>query len=1273
LTTIDDNWKKEPVAGRPERRLDPQDGPVARFALELRALRERAGLPSYRRMAARAHFSHTALSEAAGGSRLPSVEVTLAFVRACDGDVAEWERRWRAVSAELAADESEAEPPEPYVGLVAFEPEDAGRFCGREELVGDLTQRVRSTPLVLVIGPSGSGKSSLVRAGLVAAAAGGRMPGDDAWETALVTPGGQPLRALADAVADSFGAPAEPLHAELRAGHPAALDVAVRQGLAATSRTRALLVVDQFEELFTLCREAAERDRFIAALLDAAIGDGRRTHVVLSMRADFYGHCLEHPALLAVLGGQVSKGAEEVMRQFPVGALTEAQLRQAILEPAARAGLAVEPELVAMLVAQMAGKPGALPLVSHTLRETWRRRSGACLTMADYRATGGVSGALAQTAERLYAEFDPAQQETCRRVLLRLTALGEGTDDTRRRAERAELDALGTPEQTVRVLYQLASARLVVLQDDTAELAHEALIGAWPRLHRWLTDDREALLIHRELTNAAAAWQTLGRDPGTLYRGLRLSRAQEWAAGHAAEMTAAERLFLAEGVALAGREQAAGLRRNRQLRALAAALSVLLLLATGTGLSAWRQRQQAREQQRESVSRQLAAEALAPGTRVDTAATLATRAYRTSPTPEARGAVLSLAGHHAYQLRLAGHAGTVASVAFSPDGRSLASGGWDRTVIVWDAATGARRATLTGHGKPIHAVAFSPDGKRLASGDAGGTIMVWDLARNARIRTIAGLPSGVSGLAFSDDGRRLFGCDTAEHLAVWEVASGRRTRSWGVLEEGVEMELGSLRGFGALRAKAVPVNEQTARVGLSAHEWSSDPEAGGEQAEPEEDVEEFDQDGPEPGYVFARTPNGAYTAFADDVTGALSLDHSYGSKRDTFDLSDHASPVRAVAFAPDGTGFVSADMAGSVYLWDLGRLARTVALTGHLGSVTDVAVSADSRRYAASGEDGTVLVWNGSRTDLVGHTATVDCVTFSGDGRTIVTGSADTDVRVWDAATGRTRRVLTPDGVSPVTSTAMSADGVLLAAAAGHDIHLWNAATGTAVAVLKGHADTINSVAFSPDARLLASGAADGTVALWDAVLRRQVAKFAVGGAVHSVAFSPDGGLVAAAGDNHRITLIASAGGRASAGGASAGGRTVAVLDDHPANLDEVAFSPDGRLLAAAGGDGRVTLWDVIRHERVDVIDGPGPAMLAVAFSPSGRFLAMAGLDRTVQIWDVAGKTRWATLTGHAEGITSVAFSPDGTTLASSSLDNTTILWPMDIAAANETVYALGR
>ncbi|WP_328428081.1 helix-turn-helix domain-containing protein [Streptomyces sp. NBC_00443] len=493
--------------GRAEKPLDPQEGPVQRFAHELRELRRAAGSPTYREMARRAGYSAPTLSGAAAGERLPSLPVALAYVEACDGSRQEWEPRWHALAGELSAQpvtDAEDEPA-PYRGLARFGTEDGALFFGRDQLVEDLVGLVGKHRFVAVVGASGSGKSSLMRAGLVPALRGlGERDGRPA-AIRICTPGASPLR--------THGELLEPVEGE----------------------TDTLLVVDQFEEVFTLCQDPGERTQFIDGLLHSrAEAHGSRLRVVIAVRADFYGRCADHHALVDALNAA----------SLLVGPMSPEQVREAIVKPAAAGRLVVERALTARIVSDVAREPGALPLMSHALLELWRRRRARTLTMEAYGAIGGVQGAVAHTAEEVFAGFTAEQTELARALLLRLITPGDEAPDTRRPAERAELVR---SEESAAVLEALVRARLVTVDGTGVDLTHEALITAWPRLRGWVEADRERLRLQRRLTEAAKEWEQLDRDPGALYRGARLLAARDaflGPDGPASDLTPLEREFL---------------------------------------------------------------------------------------------------------------------------------------------------------------------------------------------------------------------------------------------------------------------------------------------------------------------------------------------------------------------------------------------------------------------------------------------------------------------------------------------------------------------------------------------------------------------------------------------------------------------------------------------------------------------------------------------------------------------------------------------------------
>ncbi|MER5265146.1 XRE family transcriptional regulator [Actinosynnema sp. NPDC002837] len=712
--------------------MDVGDSPLLKFAADLRSLRDKAGGHSYRQLGARAHYSATTLSDAAGGRRLPTLAVTLAYVRACEGDVAEWEDRWRQVAAEVlpSSDPAPDEGHPPYAGLAAYGTEDAEWFFGRDHLLDDLEQRLAHRRFIAVFGASGAGKSSLLRAGLVPRVAG----------RVVVT------------------APSETADPDLDAD---------------------LLIVDQFEEVFTLWPDADRRTAYIDALLAA------RCKVVVGVRADFYGHCAQHPALVEAL-------ADAQLLLGPMGA---EELRQVIMQPAVKASCTVETALVSRLIADATGQAGVLPLMSHALLETWRRRRGTTLTLAGYEAAGGVQHAIAQTAERTYTSLERHQRAVARQVFLRLTALGDGTEDTKRRLPRAELDHDVDVDV---VLDRLAHARLLTLDRDSVEIAHEALIRSWPRLRGWLAEDREGLRTMRRLTEAAATWESLGRDPDALYRGTRLDTAVEWTRRDGVRTSAQERDFLAESLQARDRERLVTQRHTRRLRQLVALLAVLLVLAGTAVVIAISAQKEAAAGWNSSAAWYVANQSQSlRSSASELADQLALVAHRLNPNDETRDGVLS--ARASSELNEAARAAFASALARSPDGeqqttpaRVLGPANETVTSIAVNHAGQAFATTLVdGPAKVWDVTDLTPEivhtfdprvdrivldparARTLVTVSEPSGVAVWDWSDPAEPVEVARLtdhPNQVVGVAYSPDGRDVITFDVMGVIRLWDVS-----------------------------------------------------------------------------------------------------------------------------------------------------------------------------------------------------------------------------------------------------------------------------------------------------------------------------------------------------------------------------------------------------------------------------------------------------------------------------------------------------------------------
>jgi WD40 repeat protein/transcriptional regulator with XRE-family HTH domain/energy-coupling factor transporter ATP-binding protein EcfA2 len=1117
----------------------------------------------------------------------------------------------------------------PYKGLLFFDESDAELFFGREALTSQLVGHVMdlamdaTTRFLAVVGASGSGKSSLVRAGLAIAL---KRAG---WEVCIFTPTASPLNML---------------ETNLNAARM-------------SNAERILILVDQFEEVFTLCHDEIERIALIEKLLSAAQEESKKTTVVIALRADFYSHCAQYPLLRQAVAAE----------QEYMGQMTAQELRRAIEEPARRGGWDFEPGLVDVLLTDIGAhgshepEPGALPLLSHALLATWEHRRRRTFTLDGYRASGGVHGAIAETAESVFNDqLNRNQQELARNVFLRLIELGEGTEDTRRRAALNELVRQTTEATQLRtVLNTLAEARLITLNEDSAEVAHEALIREWQRLHEWLTQDRESLLLHRHLTESAHGWETRRRDPSELYRGARLAQAHEWVSANEERLNTSERAFLTASIAqeqrdaleregqrqreleaaqeLADTQSRAAKQLRRRAIFLAGAFVLAIVLAGVAVFFGAQANQNALEAQQNAeyaTSRELAAAAISNLEEdPERSILLALQAESTVHTTEAENALHRsiLASRVMFVLP---HDSEVASVTFSPDGKHIATTSRNGSVKLWDAKTGQSLLTFKGHIGSVDSIVYSSDGKRIAatSSTSGGfTAKVWDAITGEELLTLSGHTDFVTSVAFHPDGTRLVTTSIDGSAKVWDAFTGQELLTF------------SEHGDWVLDAAFNPDGKRIATYGQDGFVRIWEASSGEELLVlPFEKDARFGEKARFGRLTFS--PDGlrvAMTGPGNNANWVNMWDATTGKVLFLGNLG-HIGPPLDIAFSPDGRLAATGGIDQKAKVWDTitGRVLYT--LPGHAYDILSVAFSPDGTRLATAGLDNTVRVWDLTPAKEALFIPFADAVTvdwsmqlsYSPDGSRILTDYPDGNARIWDATTGTELLQLSPRNTN-VLHTSYSPDGKLLATAnEDNTITVWDGQTGKPRITLVGHNDFIFHTAFSPDGTSLASRA-DGKIIIWDLASGKSL-RAIPGPGFSSVAYSPDG-----------KRILSGYGWRQGVIWDVATGESLFYLPGWYADeIWSVAYSADGKYLALGGHTGAIGIWDAKTGKQLLNLKGHGARISAIVFSPDGKWIAAASADGTAHMWDTATGANLLSLPVDSGGAGGVSFSPDGKRLA---------------------------
>ncbi|MDI1443586.1 protein kinase [Polyangium sp. 6x1] len=1142
----------------------------------------------------------------------------------------------------------------PFAGLSAFQEADAGRFFGRERNVGALVGRLRRQRLVAVAGPSGAGKSSFLRAGVIPAL---KHSGED-WDVLVLRPGRAPVSALGDALG-------EVLLAEGGMDGPAALgDLRAEPGLlgahlrahcrARGPGSRSLVFVDQFEELYTLVPDPAERAAFLQCLLGVADDASSPLRVIVAMRSDFLDRVAEDPHFLA----EVTQGL------FLLPPMGREGLREALVRPVEAAAHRFEDEaMITDILDELSRAKTPLPLLQFSAAELWeaRDRDAKTLTRASYERLGGVVGSLSTHADAVFAGLSLPSQRLCQAVFLRLVT----PERTRAIVSLSELASLTEEPSVMEALVQhLCGARLLLLEVGglpgavTVELVHESLIERWPRLARWLDEGTAEAQFMARLRAAASQWQAGGEASGLLWRDRAAEEARTFYERRRANPEAprglplgrAEERYLRAVIELQERA------RRRRQRSIAGAFVVLGTVSVLVFFLAMRAQAQARradaeaarvkeqnaELAREALRGRNATRMLAARKRMDdpTLVLALAREVEAADIPKEWAEIVSgaLSSGVARDEVSEIHGGLPIYAAYiSPDGARFVTASQDRTASILAAGDFRKLATLRGHDAHVWLAAWSPDGARIVTASGDKTARLWNADGSGEPLVLRGHEGALFSAQMSPDGQNVV------------TAS----------------EDGTARVFRAADGKQIALLEHEAEVTSAA--WSPDGKR-----------------------IVTTSEDGLSRVWSADGTGAPLL------------LRGHTNEVVTATWSPDGARIATASKDATVRVWDAFEGAERLTLRGHEDKVMSVAWSRDGKRIASASKDKTARIWNadgaGQPIVLRGHKHWVYTADFSPDGRHVLTASLDRTLRSWDLDEVVAPRLL--EGHTEIVNGAsFSPDGARLVTMSGDGTARVRRAEGEGSPVVLRSAEGIESMRWSPDGARLVTGSRDGTARVWR--LDDPSSPVVLGGhrsLVWSVDWSAsgdrivtaskDGGLRVWSGDGYALqaetripvesegvvqvwfepagarVLVSHETGGIYLWNPGEGGEPVLLAREPPRPAPPyftgARWSPDGSRVLAPFADGTARIWDV-RDPRASLVLRGHEALLTFAtWSSDGARIVTTSLDRTTRVWRADGSGQPVVLQGHGDRVSWASLSPDGTRIATASADTTVRVFRAD-------------